>query len=168
MSNDNKVRYCPNCLGADIDYKKYLLPNGCVRDCSYSTLYKGFVADELRPDECLICGKPLTIMDITIDEWKFLTAHSKDINFIIEMDKIKHNSIVDFTIKVEQLINNAKLEYAIKSQSQQSNVPKCPTCGSTNIKKISGTRRWLGVGLFGIASSDVGKTRECNDCGYKW
>lgn len=52
--------------------------------------------------------------------------------------------------------------------SQQSNQPKCPTCGSTNIQKISGTKRWLSAGLFGLASSDIGKSMVCRSCGYKW
>ena len=41
------------------------------------------------------------------------------------------------------------------------NIPKCPTCGSTNIKKISGTKRWLSTGLFGVASSNIGKSMCC-------
>ena len=32
----------------------------------------------------------------------------------------------------------------------------------------SGTKRWLSTGLFGLASSDVGKTMKCKNCGYKW
>ena len=48
------------------------------------------------------------------------------------------------------------------------NLPTCPTCGSTNVQKISGTKRWLSTGLFGLASSDVGKTMKCKNCGYKW
>lgn len=47
-------------------------------------------------------------------------------------------------------------------------IPKCPTCGSTNIKNISGTKRWLSTGIFGLASSNIGKTMQCNSCGYKW
>ena len=53
-------------------------------------------------------------------------------------------------------------------ESQSQSTPKCPTCGSTNIQKISGTKRWLSTGLFGIASSDVGKSMVCKNCGYKW
>ena len=45
---------------------------------------------------------------------------------------------------------------------------KCPTCGSTNIKDISTLNRAVSVGMFGLASSKVGKTKECKDCGYKW
>lgn len=48
------------------------------------------------------------------------------------------------------------------------NMPKCPTCGSTNIQEISGTKRWLSAGLFGLASSDVGKSWKCNNCGSKF
>lgn len=47
-------------------------------------------------------------------------------------------------------------------------VPKCPTCGSTNVQKISGAKRWLTTGLFGLASGDLGKSMRCKNCGYKW
>lgn len=46
--------------------------------------------------------------------------------------------------------------------------PKCPTCNSTNIKKISTGSRLMSVGVFGLASSKIGKTMECKNCGYKW
>lgn len=49
-----------------------------------------------------------------------------------------------------------------------ANSPKCPTCNSTNIKKISGTKRFVTTGLFGLASSNIGKTMECKNCGAKW
>lgn len=29
-------------------------------------------------------------------------------------------------------------------------------------------KRWLTTGLFGLASSDVGKTMKCKNCGYKF
>lgn len=55
-----------------------------------------------------------------------------------------------------------------KQQSQKQYVPKCPTCGSPDIQKISGTKRWVTTGLFGVASGDLGKTMVCKNCGYKW
>lgn len=54
------------------------------------------------------------------------------------------------------------------NKPEKQNIPKCPTCGSTNIKKISGTKRWLSAGLFGLASSNIGKSMCCQNCGYKW
>ena len=53
-------------------------------------------------------------------------------------------------------------------QTEEANIPHCPTCGSTDIQKISGTKRWLSTGLFGLASSDIGKSMCCKKCGYKW
>lgn len=44
----------------------------------------------------------------------------------------------------------------------------CPYCHSANCTKISGVHRWLSTGLFGIASSDIGKQWKCNNCGSKF
>lgn len=47
-------------------------------------------------------------------------------------------------------------------------VPKCPTCGSTKIKKISMTRRVASAEILGIASRSAMKSFSCKNCGYKW
>ena len=47
-------------------------------------------------------------------------------------------------------------------------IPKCPTCGSTNISKIGTVNRMISTGLFGLASSKIGKTHKCNNCGTTW
>lgn len=44
------------------------------------------------------------------------------------------------------------------------NYVSCPYCHSTNTKKISGTKRWLSTGMFGLASSKIGKQWHCNSC----
>ena len=48
------------------------------------------------------------------------------------------------------------------------NVPHCPTCGSTNVAKISLGAKAAGGVMFGIFSSNVRKSYKCNNCGYKW
>ena len=47
-------------------------------------------------------------------------------------------------------------------------VPKCPTCGSTAVEKISLTQKAVGGALFGLFSSNVRNTMHCKNCGYKW
>lgn len=54
------------------------------------------------------------------------------------------------------------------SHPTPKNVPKCPTCGSTNVEKISTTQKALGFALVGLFSSNLGKTMHCKNCGYKW
>ena len=46
--------------------------------------------------------------------------------------------------------------------------PKCPTCGSTNVEKISTANRMVSVGMLGLASDKIGKQFCCKNCGYKW
>lgn len=56
----------------------------------------------------------------------------------------------------------------IAAVNAPKNAPKCPTCQSTNVKKISITKKVVGGTLFGLFSSDVRKTMHCKNCGYKW
>lgn len=44
------------------------------------------------------------------------------------------------------------------------NLPKCPICGSTNLKKLSFTNKAISVGVFGLLSNKINKTWECKNC----
>lgn len=49
------------------------------------------------------------------------------------------------------------------------NIPKCPICGSTNIKKISMTNKAVSALTFGVlAAGHVSKTYKCEVCGSKF
>ena len=57
-------------------------------------------------------------------------------------------------------------KYAINIQAREAlNKPHCPTCNSTNIKKISGLSKAGSVAMFGIFSQKVKKQWHCNGCG---
>lgn len=83
----------------------------------------------------------------------------------------------EYSAKVEEYITSgqSRKDY-IKSQPAVNEVPihkpvvfvECPYCHSANCTKISGVHRWLSTGLFGIASSDIGKQWKCNGCGSKF
>lgn len=55
-----------------------------------------------------------------------------------------------------------------KSAPTNQYVPKCPTCGSPDVEKISLSSKVVGGALFGLFSSNVRKTMHCKNCGYKW
>lgn len=71
---------------------------------------------------------------------------------------ISKNLFTSTAYKINELQNRDS--FLITNETPK-NVSKCPTCGSINIQKISGTKRWVTTGLFGLASSNVGKTMEC-------
>ena len=56
------------------------------------------------------------------------------------------------------------------STVKRANLPKCPTCGSTNIRHISSTERGVNAVVFGF----FGNKRKCQfeclnpNCRYKW
>ena len=56
----------------------------------------------------------------------------------------------------------------LPSSYTPKNTPKCPTCGSTNMEKISTTSKAIGFAMVGIFSSNFRKTMRCKQCGYKW
>lgn len=49
-------------------------------------------------------------------------------------------------------------------------IPKCPICGSSNIKRISMSTRVVKSAAFGTigALDDAGKTWKCSNCGSKF
>lgn len=145
---------------------------------------------------CSKCGRELFDRDIECDKCKSVNFISeKECKEIIDkinnanmiskkkllkdpIYKMVYDSIINkpkdyFNVCIANSNNDSNEEYfdRIKKHTinnKQENIPKCPTCGSTNIQKISTTRRLVTTSLFGLASSDIGKTMLCKNCGYKW
>lgn len=80
-------------------------------------------------------------------------------------ESIKRRQEFDTSEHQEKLKQIAKFT----SQKSSENIPKCPICGSTNLKKITGTRKAMKIGLFGLfGAGDLGKTYQCGQCGAKF
>lgn len=60
---------------------------------------------------------------------------------------------------------NAKMEHGKAILEEQSRVPKCTYCGSTNIRKIGLLNRAISTELWGLSSKKIGKQFHCNHCG---
>ncbi|MBD5136046.1 MAG: hypothetical protein HDT39_08825 [Lachnospiraceae bacterium] len=63
------------------------------------------------------------------------------------------------------ILSNDVLE---KNAVRNTLSPKCPTCSSTNLKKISVTSKAVNTAMFGIFGTKRHKTFHCNNCGYEW
>lgn len=68
----------------------------------------------------------------------------------------------------KRISDRAKLAHGASILEEKSRVPKCPTCGSLKVEKISAGKKVLGGTMFGLFSSDVRNTMHCKNCGYKW
>ena len=97
---------------------------------------------------------------------------------LLEQDDIDDEKIVDEYARCSPLfdedlyrsrINKEKLlQQASLDKQREQNKPKCPTCGSTNVKHISTLNRAVSIGVFGLFSSKIGKNYECLNCKMKW
>lgn len=96
-------------------------------------------------------------------------------NYLTCDDNTAKICCIDFKTKVYDELNQPNPDLtpqqiaAANAQAQELlNKPKCPTCGSTNVEKISFGKKAVGGALFGLLSSDVRKSMHCKNCGYKW
>ena len=64
--------------------------------------------------------------------------------------------------------NKTKLEHGKAILEEQARIPKCPSCGSSNISKIGVVGRAASFKLVGFASSKIGKIHKCNNCRTTW
>lgn len=104
---------------------------------------------------------------------------NKDLKENFENDYIKNSPEFDVLLyndrkkKEMQHANdfekfNAALNHGKAILEEQSRTPKCPSCGSSNISKIGVMGRAVSFSLVGFASSKIGKTHKCNNCGTTW
>ena len=69
------------------------------------------------------------------------------------------NDIIRRLTPLEKMRADAK-----QRREREAEMPHCPFCNSTNLKKIGAGSRLLSVGTLGLAGSKIGKTYHCNHC----
>lgn len=115
---------------------------------------------------CPRCGNKMEDIESNFlqnDEFKRCPKCGKE--YIVSMDHCIQcgYKIESYIKRMNDLKNTIDTnEYSVK------HIPHCPTCDSTNIKRISAASKAVGVGLFGIFSKTARSQFECKDCGYKW
>lgn len=159
--NDNKViSFCPNCISI-WTYDKSLKDEDKKQICGAKN-----------------CGAQAIHTKITRNELDYIRCISKDREFLAAMNELRNNDIIAYKERMAKYkkiyeethkpLSDNKIQSTKQQTCTQVNIPKCPTCGSTNIEKISVGKKIKGSMLFGIFSSDVRKTMHCKNCGYKW
>lgn len=132
-----------------------------------------WVPENDEDDECE-CGGKLIPMELEHDDYITLceaTTSVKNTDLRVNWDlynamvELKKNDIIEYNLKMSQF----RTQVNQQKQQQESSVPKCPTCGSTNLKKISGLSKAGSVALWGVfAAGRTSKTWHCNKCGAEW
>ena len=132
------MRECPRC------HKKF---NNDIKFCSVCGYKDDYINNRTKNDNnefktCPRCNK----------QYPYLIDHCNECGY----------STLAYKNKMR------KLQEDVEKPVVQKNIPKCPTCSSTNIRKISTTRKVAGAIGFGLLSKTAKSQFECKDCGYKW
>lgn len=141
---------------------------------------------------CPHCGFPLDTTSDIEREWNIIAFDGRtfDVSSILQIMKDKgaddidaECATVDLCIeqdvaedKMELLLDNIKAKYLkvqniipnSKQEKQYENVPRCQTCGSTNIQKVSVMGRAIDGAIFGVLSVEGRAQFVCKNCGYRW
>ena len=103
---------------------------------------------------------------MTCEEFKILRKVSLEPSFMESMNDLKEKDPIEFQLKLAQFKSTTVQQESIKPQKQ--NVPKCPTCGSTKLSKVSTMSKAGSVIMWGLFSQKVKKTWHCDNCKYEW
>ena len=80
-------------------------------------------------------------------------------SYLLQLERKKEENYIDYT----SFHNEIPVEF-----DENENFPKCPTCGSLNVKKISAVSKVAGASMFGLFSKTSRSQFCCRNCGYKW
>lgn len=117
---------------------------------------------------CPYCSGKLLKADISEEDYVTIGNVSNDNRQLLDsMADLHKKDIIEYELKMSQFRNQYEQGRQAQKQesSSNSNLPKCPYCNSTDIKKISGFSKAGSVALFGIFSvGKVSKQWHCNSC----
>lgn len=162
------IKFCSNCNITGIN--EYA--DAFKKDSNGFNFNKGFIhpyeIKDNNTDICPYCNNKLIDTFITEKDFEIIwNVSDLDRQFLEAMIDLKKKDSIEYQLKLSQFKTQLQQQESSK-RAEEDNLPKCPTCGSTNIEKISLGKKAVGGALFGLFSSDVRKTMHCKNCGFKW
>lgn len=121
-------------------------------------------------DTCDYCGTQLKETEYIFEDVVERGDVKPEIRKAIFEKYIKNNPLYsEEAVKDrEEKESRERLNLPSSYKPKEGNIPKCPICGSTNIKRITTANRAVSVLTLGILSGKIGKNYECLDCKAKW
>lgn len=109
---------------------------------------------------------------------KYVKSQDRDnaIQYIINNSNCDQNTAIEvFDILIGKIepqtqctLSPAEIAHNNAIAQEWQNKPKCPTCNSTNLKKISAASKVVNTAVFGLFGTKRFKQFQCNNCGYEW
>ncbi|MFG6370176.1 MAG: hypothetical protein K1W16_17535 [Lachnospiraceae bacterium] len=101
------------------------------------------------------------------DKLGFINKLIEKTNCDFDSARIVCDYLIDGT-PLPSTLSQAEIAHNNAIAQEWQNKPKCPTCNSTNLKKISATSKVVNTAVFGLFGTKRFKQFHCNNCGYEW
>lgn len=138
----------------------------CGITCMWAST-RGRYEDIDEKGYCPFCRGEM--IDTNIEFLDFIKKSKKDPDFENNLIETMVKPLGKFDPSKQKKSNKSiELRRASSSSIKPTNIPKCPTCQSTNIRKIGGIERGTSIAVFGLFSKKINKTFKCNNCDYTW
>lgn len=154
-----KLYICPNCNEKNFGFKKRSICTKCGKIYDRDECEQIIINKEPFT-ECPMCG---TKYDHPVTE---CTAKNKKLEPICGFGYQLIDDAEELAKMNEE--KERKQQEMLEYELEHPNIPKCPTCGSTNIEKLSFTKKVISIGGLGILSNKIGKTYQCKNCKSTW
>ena len=135
----------------------------CCKKCGHIEMWQ----KELYP-VCQYCNYELTDTEYILQDVLERGNLKPEIRKAIFEKYIKNSPLYSEESVKDREEKEGRERLNLPSSYTPKNTPKCPTCGSTNVEKISAGKKAVGFVAVGVFSSNFGKTMHCKQCGYKW
>lgn len=155
MFKKKYIMYCSVCGYVDGEHTKTTCPF-----CNHELKDSDYPLKEMK-------GKyPWEIKPIAEDIFQKLVKDSADFSPGAYQDRVAEEKRRTSIAAKEWRAQVAMMKK--DNAERAANAPRCPTCGSTDLKKIDALDRAISVSFLGLASGKIGKSFKCNHCGYIW
>ena len=181
----DKAASCPNC-GAPVEVPQKEKKITCYYEhfmvcpkCGFAVGGVSYNINDCEEGYCGVCGctdlidtgieaseeNQIKVAEYVknnpdVDQIKYQT-NLKD-PFIGKKDPLR---MVRYKSREEAKKRSEELQWELKHPPQ---IPRCPTCKSADIHRISGSERVGSVITLGLFSKKINKSFKCNNCGYTW
>lgn len=147
---------CPRC-GKGWNYAEN--NQHICKNCHYEPMIKTEFSDEDYENASTSSPKAFRQFKINLREKYTINSDVFDSDL--------YNTLIAEEYKASKKLKKMEKEKR-KNFEANKNKLHCPTCNSTNIRKIPTGKKISGGLMFGLFSNNVRKTFECLNCGYKW
>lgn len=178
IKNSKTVLKCTNC---DPSYKLGEMNPRSIIHGKRAEYCKGFIGTHIGLDAptdynekldqliCPFCNNELIDTGLPVEDFHLIgkvTDYNRQVLDL--MMELHEKDLIEYQLKLNQFKLQQEQSDVIREQERESSQPHCPTCGSTNIKKITGTERAVSIVGLGIFSKKINKSYKCKHCGYTW